>query len=53
MKRISAVICELNPLHDGHRYVFSKAKDESDVLIAVMSGNFVQRGESAVYDKYK
>lgn len=53
MKRISAVICELNPLHDGHRYVFFKAKEESDVLIAVMSGNFVQRGESAVYDKYK
>ncbi len=53
MKRISAVICELNPLHDGHRYVFSKAKEESDVLIAVMSGNFVQRGENAVYHKYK
>ena len=53
MKRISAVICELNPLHDGHRYVFEKAREQGDVLIAVMSGNFVQRGESAVYDKYK
>lgn len=53
MKRISAVICELNPLHDGHRYVFSKAKENSDILIAVMSGNFVQRGETAVYHKYK
>lgn len=53
MKRISAVICELNPLHEGHRYVFSKAKENSDVLIAVMSGNFVQRGENAVYHKYK
>ena len=53
MKRISAVICELNPLHDGHRYVFSRAREKSDILIAVMSGNFVQRGESAVYDKYR
>lgn len=53
MKRISAVICELNPLHDGHRYVFSKAKENSDVLVAVMSGNFVQRGENAVYHKYR
>lgn len=53
MRQISAVICELNPLHEGHRYVFSKAKENSDILIAVMSGNFVQRGETAVYDKYK
>lgn len=53
MKRISAVICELNPLHDGHRYVFSKAHENADVLIAVMSGNFVQRGECALYNKYK
>ena len=53
MKRISAVICELNPLHDGHRYLLSRAGEGADVLVAVMSGNFVQRGESAVYDKYK
>ena len=53
MKRISAIICELNPLHDGHKYVFSRAKEKSDLLIAVMSSNFVQRGETAVYDKYK
>lgn len=53
MKRISAVICELNPLHEGHKYILSVAKEKSDILIAVMSGNFVQRGETAVYDKYK
>jgi len=53
MKKISAVICELNPLHDGHRHIFGEAKKCSDVLIAIMSGNFVQRGETAVYDKYK
>lgn len=53
MTKISAVICELNPFHKGHEYIFDKAKNGSDVLIAVMSGNFVQRGENAVYDKYK
>lgn len=52
MKKISAVVCELNPFHDGHRYVFSKALENAELLIAVMSGNFVQRGECAVYNKY-
>lgn len=53
MSGISAIICELNPPHEGHRYIFKNAAVDSDALIAVMSGNFVQRGESAVYDKYK
>ncbi len=53
MKRISAVICELNPAHEGHRYIFSRAAEEGGTVIAVMSGNFVQRGENAIYDKYK
>ncbi|MBE6714277.1 MAG: nucleotidyltransferase family protein [Ruminococcaceae bacterium] len=53
MRKISAVICELNPLHDGHRHIFKCAKEDCDILLAVMSGNFVQRGESAVYDKYR
>lgn len=53
MMKISAIICELNPFHSGHAYIFSEAEKESDVLIAVMSGNFVQRGECAVYHKYR
>lgn len=53
MIKISAVICELNPFHKGHAHVLSAAKENSDTVIAVMSGNFVQRGECAVYDKYK
>lgn len=53
MKRVSAVICELNPLHGGHEYIFNKARTESDCLVAVMSGNFVQRGECALFDKYE
>lgn len=52
--RTAAVICELNPLHNGHALLFSEAKRlcGADFLIAIMSGNFVQRGEPAVFDKF-
>lgn len=53
MKRVSAVICEFNPLHTGHGALLSHASDASDVLVCVMSGNFTQRSECALYDKYK
>lgn len=47
------IICEFNPLHDGHRYLMNSIKQsEEDCIICAMSGNFVQRGESAIYDKY-
>ena len=51
--RVSAVICECNPLHEGHRYIFSEARrvPGADRCIALMSGDFVQRGEPAVEDK--
>lgn len=52
MRKTTAVICELNPIHPGHRYVLNNAKSNSDVVIAVMSGNFTQRGSCAVFDKY-
>ena len=50
--KTSAVICELNPLHYGHVYIFEKARDNADCVIAIMSGNFVQRAEPAIIDKY-
>ncbi len=56
MNEISAVICETNPCHSGHVALFQRAKaecGENGVLIAVMSGNFVQRGLPAVWDKYR
>ncbi len=52
MIKASAVICECNPLHLGHEYVFTNAKDRADCVVAIMSGNFVQRAENAVFDKY-
>lgn len=50
--KISGVICELNPLHGGHAALFSHAKTISQGLVCVLSGNFVQRGEPAILDKW-
>ncbi len=52
MMKLETVICELNPIHRGHQVVLERAKADSDVCAAVLSGNFVQRGEPAVFDKY-
>lgn len=48
------IAAEYNPLHTGHVYQMNKAREVSDAdcIIVVMSGNFVQRGEPAVIDKY-
>lgn len=50
--KLSAVICEYNPFHNGHAYQLEKANRQSDGVICVMSGDFVQRAEPAVCDKY-
>ena len=43
------MICEFNPLHSGHEYAVRSAKMRgADAVIAVMSADFVQRGEAAV-----
>ena len=47
------IICELNPLHKGHKHLFDYCKKNGDGLILAMSGNFTQRGDFAVYDKYE
>ena len=46
------IICEFNPFHQGHQYLIDSVKHDGDSVICVMSGNFVQRGEPAVYDKF-
>ncbi len=48
------IVAEYNPLHTGHVYQMNKARQisQADCIIVVMSGNFVQRGEPAVIDKY-
>lgn len=51
---ITGIIAEYNPFHGGHYFHIEEAKKETnaDYCIAVMSGDFVQRGEPAVFDKY-
>ena len=48
------IIVEYNPFHNGHRYHADMARKQTgaDVVIAVMSGNFLQRGEPAILDKW-
>ncbi|MCC3357585.1 nucleotidyltransferase [Bacillus sp. REN16] len=48
------VIVEYNPFHNGHRYHLdeTKKKTNADCTIAVMSGNFLQRGEPALVSKW-
>ncbi len=52
--RTVGIIAEYNPFHTGHEYHIRKAKELSgaDYAIVVMSPDFVQRGEPAIYDKY-
>ncbi|MCD6551041.1 nucleotidyltransferase [Thermotoga sp.] len=52
--KVLGVIVEYNPFHNGHLYHLSLAKEivEPEYTIAVMSGNFCQRGEPAVIDKF-
>ena len=48
------IVAEFNPFHNGHKYLVDSIKQsENDVVVAVMSGNFVQRGEPAVLDVNK
>ena len=48
------LIAEYNPFHNGHKYHIEEAKriTGADRVIVVMSGNFVQRGAPAIFDKY-
>lgn len=54
MSGILAIISEYNPFHNGHlkHLTYSKQLTKADFSIAVMSGNFVQRGEPALVDKW-
>lgn len=47
----TGIICELNPFHGGHKYLFDNVR-QGGKIICVMSGNFVQRGDFAVFDKF-
>lgn len=48
------IVAEYNPFHNGHAYQIQQVRKklDADVVIAVMSGNFLQRGEPAIVDKW-
>ena len=52
--RTCGLIVEYNPFHNGHAYHLEQSirKTNADTTIAVMSGNFLQRGEPAINDKF-
>ena len=53
--RVLGIIAEYNPFHNGHMYHLQKAKAQSGAqyCICVMSGNFVQRGNTSIVNKWK
>ena len=51
--KVKGIIAEYNPFHEGHAYQLNFAKSFSDAVIVVMSGSFVQRGDAAIFDKFK
>jgi len=51
---VVGIIAEYNPFHKGHAYQIQKAKEQcgAEFAVVVMNGDFVQRGEPAIFDKY-
>lgn len=50
---ICGIVAEYNPFHNGHKYQIEKARENGAThIVAFMSGNFVQRGDIAVSDKF-
>ncbi len=54
MKKIIGIVAEYNPFHNGHLYHLKKSKEltGSDYSIAIISGNFTQRGNTSLIDKW-
>ena len=52
--KVAGVIAEYNPFHKGHEYHLNKTKQvtEADYVIAVVSGDYVQRGTPSFMNKY-
>ncbi len=51
--RTTGIICEYNPIHNGHiRQIEFAKKAGADAVVCVMSGSYTQRGEFAIADKY-
>ncbi len=49
--QITGIVCEYNPLHRGHQKQIDYLHRKSHAVVCLMSGNFVQRGHPAIFDK--
>ena len=49
------IICEYNPFHNGHLYHLNKIKElyKDDTIVLILSGNFTERGDFSIIDKWK
>ena len=54
LMNITGIVVEYNPFHNGHLYHISKTREKTncDAIVAVMSGNFAQRGIPTIVDKW-
>lgn len=51
MKNVG-IICEYNPFHNGHARQLRAVREQGGVCVCLMGGNYVQRGEPAIFDKW-
>lgn len=52
---VIGIVAEYNPFHSGHEFLLNQARlvAENDPIIVIMSGNYVQRGQMAIMDKWQ
>ena len=53
---VAGVVAEYNPFHKGHEYMLSQVREnlgDDTLIVCVMSGSFVQRGECALLPKHR
>ena len=54
MRKVLGIVAEYNPFHNGHLYHLNESKKRigADYTVCIMSGNFTQRGDAALLDKW-
>ena len=55
MQNVVGIVAEYNPFHNGHAQHLARTRERlgpGTGVVAVMSGDFVQRGECAIYSKF-
>lgn len=55
MPRVLGIIAEYNPFHNGHKFHLEESikKAKTEYTVAVISGNFVQRGNPSIVNKWQ